>query len=93
MHTVRPLDEDVLIDVADYPLIVTFEEHLLSGGFGSLILEYYSDHNIDVNVLRIGIPDKFVTPGSTDYNEKIFGIDVDCVAEKIRNRFSERCTE
>lgn len=89
MHTVKPLDEDILIDVANYPLIVTIEEHLLSGGFGSSILEYYSDHSINVNLLRIGVPDKYVIPGSMEYNEHRFGMDVDCVVEKIRKRFSK----
>ena len=36
------------------------EEGALNGGFGSAVLEYYSDQKLENNVIRIGVPDKFV---------------------------------
>jgi transketolase len=64
VHTVKPLDQDALIAHAQrVPLVVTVEEHLLSGGFGSAVLEVLSDRMGGAMpvVVRAGLPDAFPT--------------------------------
>ncbi|MCE5285752.1 MAG: 1-deoxy-D-xylulose-5-phosphate synthase [Pelosinus sp.] len=62
---VKPLDEEMIRRLArDIGMIVTVEDGVLAGGFGSAVLEYINSQNLNwVKVLRLGIPDKFVEHG------------------------------
>ncbi|MDR7865301.1 MAG: 1-deoxy-D-xylulose-5-phosphate synthase [Sporomusaceae bacterium] len=63
---VKPLDEQLIRRLArDVGVIVTVEDNLLAGGFGSAVLEYINAENLNwVKVFRIGLPDKFIEHGS-----------------------------
>lgn len=73
---VKPLDLDVLLEEVDRTgRILTVEENVLMGGFGSAVLECLSDYKIsDVRVARIGIPDEFVEHGSQELIRNKYGI-------------------
>jgi 1-deoxy-D-xylulose-5-phosphate synthase len=63
---VKPLDRALLLSQATVvPLIVTMEDHVLTGGFGSAVLEALQDAECTTAVERIGWPDKFVEHGSS----------------------------
>jgi 1-deoxy-D-xylulose-5-phosphate synthase len=57
-------------------LIVTFEDHVLAGGFGSSVLEALSAAEINVPVVRIGWPDQFIEHGKVDALRSKYGISV-----------------
>ena len=62
---VKPLDRDLLLSqAAVVPLIVTMEDHVLAGGFGSAVLEALQEGECTTAVERIGWPDKFIEHGS-----------------------------
>lgn len=63
---VKPLDTTIILRaVAECPLVVTVEEGMLMGGFGSAVLEAVADAGLDVGrVRRIGIPDRFIEHGA-----------------------------
>ncbi|MEO6002649.1 MAG: 1-deoxy-D-xylulose-5-phosphate synthase [Opitutus sp.] len=62
---VKPLDRTLLLShAACIPLIVTLEDHVLAGGFGSGVLEVLQEANCPTAVERIGWPDRFVEHGS-----------------------------
>ena len=63
---VKPLDAaTILRAVADCPLVVTVEEGMLMGGFGSAVLEAASEAGLDTShIHRLGVPDQFVEHGS-----------------------------
>lgn len=63
---VKPLDSESLIQVAkQYKFVITIEENVLAGGFGSAVIEFFVDHNLyDVKIKRIGLPDAFVEHGA-----------------------------
>lgn len=65
---IKPLDEKMLHDIMGKNMpILTIEEGVLQGGFGSAILEFASDHKYNqVKIDRMGIPDYFVEQGSVD---------------------------
>lgn len=65
---IKPLDENMLHDLMSKNIpILTIEEGVLQGGFGSAILEFASENQYNnVNIDRIGIPDEFVEHGSVD---------------------------
>jgi 1-deoxy-D-xylulose-5-phosphate synthase len=67
MRFIKPLDENLLHTVfADFDKILTMEEGVLSGGFGSSILEFASLHNYKNQVKRLGISDEFIEHGSVE---------------------------
>ncbi len=64
---IKPLDRTLLLSQATVvPLIVTMEDHVLAGGFGSAVLEALQDAECPTAVERIGWPDKFVEHGSSN---------------------------
>ncbi len=84
MRFVKPLDEDALMEIAmKYHHIITLEDGVKSGGFGSSILEWMKDHKIDIKVTRLGINDDFIEHGTQEELQKIAGIDVDSIMEAI----------
>ncbi len=86
---VRPLDQDLIIQlVGKLKKVVTMEEGTLVGGFGSAIVEMLNDNEINVPVLRIGIPDVLVDHASPDQSKKTLGLKPDQMAEKIINKFN-----
>ena len=84
MRFIKPLDTKLLDDVASrFEKVVTLEENNLSGGFGSAILEYYSDQKYKNDILRIGIPDKFIDHGTQSELHKQIEIDPAGIVSKI----------
>ena len=77
---VKPLDAQTLLAAARHPrLVVTLEENMLAGGFGSSVLELFAEEGVETPVKTIGIPDAFLQHGSRD--ELLAQLDID--AEKI----------
>lgn len=65
MRFVKPLDTTIIDRAAKKnKLIVTLEENVLPGGFGSAVAEYMADAGHSTPLLRIGIPDRFVSQGA-----------------------------
>jgi 1-deoxy-D-xylulose-5-phosphate synthase len=76
MRFVKPLDEKALHSVfKKYDKIITVEDGVLTGGFGSAVLEFMADHQYSALLKRIGIPDKFVDQGTTDELYRDYGLD------------------
>ncbi len=76
---VKPLDVELIGELAKtIPNIITVEENVLQGGFGSAVLEMLADESIGpVKVRRIGIDDKFIEHGNVAALRKKYGLDVD----------------
>lgn len=84
MRFIKPLDTDRLDEIAArHDKIVTIEENNLPGGFGSAVLEYLSENNFKNDILRIGIPDKFIDHGTQSQLHKQLAIDPEGIAERI----------
>ncbi|HET9086888.1 MAG TPA: 1-deoxy-D-xylulose-5-phosphate synthase [Acidobacteriaceae bacterium] len=81
----KPLDSALLEEQARLvSLIVTFEDHVLMGGFGSAVLEHLSALNLQVPVVRIGWPDTFIEHGKVDQLRVKYGLTVEAAMEKSR---------
>lgn len=62
---VKPLDATQILSLAEnVSFVITAEENALQGGFGSSVLELFSDHGLTLPVQRVGIPDYFVEQGT-----------------------------
>ncbi|MDR2911339.1 MAG: 1-deoxy-D-xylulose-5-phosphate synthase [Bacteroidales bacterium] len=67
MRFVKPLDENILLEVIEkFDIIVTVEDGVLHGGFGSAILEFIALNNYAKSVKILGVPDKFIEHGTLD---------------------------
>jgi 1-deoxy-D-xylulose-5-phosphate synthase len=82
----KPLDAELVNRLAaDHDVLVTVEENVLAGGFGAGVLEHLADHDLlrDVRVIRIGLPDRYVTHGKPALLREEVGLTPDAVAEKV----------
>lgn len=81
---IKPLDRDLLKRYARRAsVIVTLEDHVLSGGFGGAVLEALSDMGLETPVVRIGWPDQFIEHGKVDQLRKKYGISVEGALAKL----------
>ena len=65
MQTIKPLDETILKTVfSEYSNVITIEDGVISGGFGSAILEYKNLHNFEPSIRIMGLPDSFIEHGT-----------------------------
>lgn len=79
---IKPLDEAMLAQLFKENVpIITMEEAVLQGGFGSAIVEYASDRGVNVPIRRMGIPDQFIEHGSVGKLLKDIGLTVDDAVE------------
>lgn len=86
---VKPVDREVIAAVASsHRLIVTVEENTEMGGFGSAVCEVLSDHALPVNVLRLAIPDSFVTHGAMSQLLSDVGLTPQDVADAVSGRLA-----
>ncbi len=77
MRFLKPLDERLLTEVAArFKRIVTLEDGVRTGGLGSAVLEWLSDHGMNIPVTRLGLPDHFVEHGTLQELHALCGIDV-----------------
>jgi 1-deoxy-D-xylulose-5-phosphate synthase len=82
---VKPLDLRTLRTYAEHVgMIVTFEDHVLAGGFGSAMLEALEQLQLQVPVVRIGWPDGFVEHGKVESLRARYGVTVEAALDKLR---------
>ena len=84
MRFVHPLDTKLIDDALKLsPKIVTVEDNILAGGFGSAIAEYLSDKQADFKLLRLGIGDEFVEHGKVTRLYDQLGLNAEQMTEHI----------
>jgi len=85
MRFVKPLDEEILHTVfKNYTHVITIEEGVLQGGFGSAVAEFVSDNQYFIHLKRIGIPDKFVDQGTPEELYREYGLDQQGIYKTIK---------
>ena len=86
MRFSKPLDEKLLHTICTkFKQIVTLEEGVKKGGFGSGILEFIGEHDYKNKVTVLGIQDHFVEHGTIDELQKMNGIDANSIKKKLRS--------
>ena len=88
---VKPLDSNLICDLAQKTgRIITVEENMLAGGFGSAVLELLHDRNIQgVKVKCLGINDVFVEHGAQNIIRKKYGLDTEGIVRSAREIVDE----
>ena len=81
----KPLDAELLRRLsAEHELVVTVEEGVLSGGFGSAVWELLSEHGHAPRILRVGLPDRYVAHGAPNLLHEEVGFTGARIAERIQ---------
>lgn len=87
MRFVKPLDENILNEVGNkFSRIITIEDGVRNGGMGSAVMEWLADHDYQLKVERLGLPDAFVEHGTVAELQAIVGIDKQNIIDKIIKR-------
>ena len=63
--------------------VITIEDGVRKGGFGSAVLEYYADSDVQIPVSRLGLPDQFVEHGLPSELYALTGLDADAIKVEI----------
>jgi len=82
----KPLDHELLESLArGHDLIVTVEDNVLMGGFGSAVLESLADRDLlgETRVIRFGIPDRYVTHGKPNLLREEIGLTPEAIAARV----------
>ncbi len=86
MRFVKPLDTELLHEIGrKFKRVVTIEDGVIQGGFGSAVLEFFADNGYTPTVKRLGIPDIFVEHGTPDELYQMLGLDANGLKEAILN--------
>lgn len=82
MRFVKPLDETLLHDIfANHEKIITIEDGVISGGFGSAVLEFAAKYHYKKEIKILGIPDAFIEHGSVNQLQHALGLDAKSISK------------
>lgn len=88
MRFVKPLDEALLLElVRTHDALVTLEDNAIAGGAGSAVGECLAAHGIEIPVLQLGLPDRFLEHATREELLAAAGLDADGIRRAIRARF------
>ena len=81
----KPVDARCIVNFAKRcDLLITMEDHVLAGGFGSAVLEALNDAEIGIPVVRVGWPDQFIEHGKVDDLRAHYGVTAEAALERVR---------
>jgi 1-deoxy-D-xylulose-5-phosphate synthase len=84
LRFVKPMDEDLVLEIAArHSAIVTLEENVVAGGAGSAISELLAAQGLQVPLLHLGIPDRFIEHGSREECLALAGLDAASLSASI----------
>lgn len=91
MRFIKPLDGQMIRKAAkEVGIIVTVEENILAGGFGSAVLEYIDEQHLNwVKVLRLGLPDQFIEQGARNKLLQKYQLDSRGIASQVTTYLQE----
>ena len=81
----KPIDKGCVADFGGRcGLVITLEDHVLAGGFGSAVLETGNELELMVPVVRVGWPDEFIEHGKVESLREKYGLTAEAALEKAR---------
>jgi len=88
MRFVKPLDEELLCDIArTHDALVFVEDSAVKGGAGSACLEVLADQNIQIESLQMGLPDEYVEHGDVNFLLDLYGLSSEKMKQRVAARF------
>jgi 1-deoxy-D-xylulose-5-phosphate synthase len=85
MRFVKPIDEALLKTLSeDHQHIITLEDNAIMGGAGSAVLEFYAQHNLQLNIVTLGIADAYIEHASQAQQWAQMGLDSSGIINKLK---------
>ena len=85
LHTIKPLDNDILSQIKMYQKIITIEEHSINGGLYSAISDLLTKNNLNRKVMPLSLSDKFSANGKYNYLLNVHNLSEKKIEKKILN--------
>jgi 1-deoxy-D-xylulose-5-phosphate synthase len=86
----KPVDRDCVADFGRRcGLVITLEDHVLAGGFGSAVMETLNELELQVPVVRVGWPDAFIEHGKVESLREKYGLTAEAALERSRPYLSK----
>ncbi len=86
MRFVKPLDETLLHEIfSKFDKIITVEDGCLMGGFGSAVIEFMADQKYSAEIIRLGIPDKYIHHGTQKELWEDCGFDTNAILQTVKS--------
>ena len=85
LHTIKPINEDLILDQIKKVKygVITMENHLITGGVGSLIADIIAKYGVGKKLIKLGLNDTFAHGGSRAYLSKYYGLDAFAMVKAI----------
>ncbi len=91
MHSIKPLDADVILQAAkDCQAVITVEEHMMAGGLGDACASVILEAGVSVRFRQVGIPDEYTVTGSQSDIFRHYGISMEGLSEVAERLFADR---
>ena len=91
MIYLKPLDEALLHEVGKkFRKVITVENGVINGGFGSAVLEFMADNGYTPQIRRIGIPDRFIEHGTIPELYRLCGMDAEGISAQIKDILTQK---
>jgi 1-deoxy-D-xylulose-5-phosphate synthase len=87
---IKPMDEEMLRGAAQHPLLVTLEDGVVMGGFGSAVLEKLAEWGVHTDVVTLGIPDRFIEQDTAAGQMADCGLTTQQIVETVLSRVRNR---
>ena len=85
IHTIKPIDEELIIETAKtHDVIITAEEHTIIGGLGSAVCDVVAEQGLGCRVYKIGVKDTYGESGKPRELLRKYEIDAQAIADKIK---------
>ena len=86
MRYIKPLDEGLILEWAKRTsAVITIEENVAAGGFGSAVLELLQARGLNIPVNVLGLPDRFIEHGGYDILTSKYGLSVEAIEHAARD--------
>lgn len=85
IHTIKPIDKELIIENKNYKLILTMEEHSVTGGLGSVVAETLAECDSHGKLIRLGTGETYLKAGRYEYMLEQHGLTVDNLVSQIVN--------
>jgi 1-deoxy-D-xylulose-5-phosphate synthase len=73
----KPIDEELLLSIfKKFKKVITIEDGTILGGLGTAVIEFANDRGFDAEIIRLGVPDRFIEQGTIEELHKECGFDV-----------------
>ena len=87
MRFLKPIDKNILEEVGkNFSEIITIEDGVINGGLGTTVIEWLNEHNKNIHVQRLGLPDHFIEQGTVAELRELCGFDKYSIKQEIEKR-------